>query len=86
MNVINIILNPKEVNDYLIEHGLEEGFVPVEAALLQTGERDIYALLIVEVEGAKRLVKMRLSALEAITGALHGAVEARRALVPKGQN
>lgn len=78
MTPMTIIVRPDAVNDYLVEHGLEHGNVPVEAALMQaegtnTGQPAL--LLIIEVDGKKVLAKTTLRLMETAVRAMRAASE-----------
>lgn len=78
MTPLQIIAHDDAVTEYLAEHELEHGFVPLEAVLLQMGGTTSglpAALLVVEIDGCKVLIKTPLKLLLAGTRALNGVVE-----------
>jgi hypothetical protein len=75
---MTIIVRPDAVNDCLVEHGLEHGYVPVEAALMQaegTNNGHPALLLIIEVDGKKVLAKTTLWLMESAVRAMRAASE-----------
>lgn len=78
MNRLRLILDAQAVDGYLEEHGLAEGFAPIDAVLLQlmgTEAGEPCAMIVIDVEGKKRLAKTTLSLLEKGAHALRDAVE-----------
>lgn len=77
MSHINIIVNREAVNDYLIEHGLETGNVPIVAALMQHHEdaphQQPQLMLIIEVDGKKLVAKTTLRLMEMACSAIRSA-------------
>lgn len=77
MPMVSVLLGEEEVDAYLKEHGLEEGFVPLEAALLQlhgTQDGKPAIMLIAEVDGKKRVIKTSVHILGMIMGAVQGTL------------
>jgi hypothetical protein len=75
---LDIIVDEQRVNDYLEEHGLEQGFYELEAVLLQaegTASGAPCVLLIVNIDGKKRLVKTTFNLFDMARGALLGALQ-----------
>lgn len=78
MPSLNIILDEQRVNEYLEEHDLETGYCELEAVLLQAGGTVSGApcvLLIVNVDGKKRLIKTTFNLFDMARSALLGALQ-----------
>lgn len=77
MTPIRMLLDPQLVNAYLLEHGLAEGYAPIEAALVQyegaypSGHPAV--MLVIDVDGKKVLAKITLRLLEATCVAMRAA-------------
>jgi hypothetical protein len=65
---LTIMLGPNDVNAYLEEHGLDEGFCPLEAVLLQqhgaTRSGQPAVLLVATVNGKRVVIKTTLTLFE----------------------
>lgn len=78
MPALDVILDEQAVNDYLEEHDLERGYSELEAVLLQaegTASGAPCVLLIVNVDGKKRLVKTTFNLFDMARCALLGALQ-----------
>lgn len=78
MTPCTIVVHEKAVNEYLTERNLMDGFVPLEAVLLQlegTSGGLPCVMMVAEVDGKKVLIKTSLRMLLAATRALNGVVE-----------
>jgi len=78
---MQLLLTQESVDRYLTKHGLETGATPVSAVLLQTqggtASGRPAVMLIAEIDGQKRVLKMTLNTLVA-------SVEALKAVAAKG--
>jgi len=76
MTTLNILVRADAVNDYLIEHDLASGSVPLVAALAQYGgvsNGQPALLLIIEVDGRKVVAKTTLELMETACSAMRAA-------------
>lgn len=76
MPSLNLILDTDAVNTYIETNKLEEGHVPIEAALMQragmaSGQPAV--LLIINVDGRKVLAKTSLQILETMCTGMRSA-------------
>lgn len=76
MPSLNMILNAEAVNTYLETHKLEDGHVPIEAALIQyagmeSGQPAV--LLTINVDGRIVLAKTSLQLMETMCAAMRAA-------------
>lgn len=82
MTVMHVLVDETVVNDFLTEHGLEQGAAPVETALLQyegTVNGEPALMLVIDVAGRKVLAKTTLRLMDATVRAMQAAVERERA-------
>lgn len=82
MPQIHVIANDEAVNEYLVEHKLENGFVPISVALLQShgmASGQPAVMLVAEVDGRKILLKTSLQILETMCSAMRAASGVPRA-------
>lgn len=85
MTPLNLLLTEEAVDGYLSEHSLENGNVPIVAALLQlegTSGGEPAAMLVIEVDGKKVIAKTTLRLLEACTRGLRIAADAAQSKGP----
>jgi hypothetical protein len=78
---LSIILHPEAVNEYLVEHKLEQDSVPIDALLLQeegtSSGRACVMLVFVLPDGRKVLAKTTFQLLNAAVRGCRGALESR---------
>lgn len=78
MPSLSVLVDLQRVNDYLSEHGLEEGYVELEHVLLQAEGMQSGAaavLLVATIDGKKRLIKTSFNLFDMARGALLGALQ-----------
>lgn len=87
MTVMRVLVDETEVNNFLTEHGLEQGAAPIEVALLQyegTVAGGPALMLVLDVGGRKVLAKTTLRLMDMAVHAMLGAVERLDADAAKG--
>ncbi len=78
MPVLDIIMDPQEVNDYLEANDLGKGWAPIHAVLMQThgatesGQPAI--MFVIEVDGKKVLAKTTYRLFMAAVGGIQGTL------------
>lgn len=73
---MDVIVGDDAVERYLSEHGLQAGNVPIEAALMQRGGTNTgqpAVMLVINVDGKKRIAKTTLRLLEVACRAMRTA-------------
>lgn len=76
MTPMTIIVRADVVNEFLAEHGLEEGCVPIQTALMHhegTVSGQPALMLVIEVDGKKVLAKTTLRLMEMAVRAMRAA-------------
>jgi hypothetical protein len=75
MTPLTIILDPQRANEYLTEHGLEEGFVRIDAVLIQndgtSGGRPCAIIAMVDEQGRRFVAKTTLRLFVSAARAMH---------------
>lgn len=75
---LQLILDGQAVNEYLAEHGLEHGNVPIDAVLLQAGGSAAGApcvMLIVSIDGRKHVIKTTFRLFDMAHSVLLSAIQ-----------
>jgi hypothetical protein len=76
MTIMDIVIDPRRVNEILEKHGVAVGSVPIEAALMQyegTDSGQPALMLLIDVDGKKLIAKTSLRLMEAACRAMRAA-------------